>query len=330
MKCPKCGYLGFEASDRCRNCGYDFSLAADTGAASELPLHATAGPGEALTDLTLSQFEPTTPSDTLASLDLDRIIGSDGDAAATASSGATSGKPRARHSRPSPDHRNPPEALDAGPEGALPLFHGDADDTPLITTPRPVRPPLAVRRPTPEIPRSRARRVTPRLGEGELEFPPEAEREAAPLALDEPAEFYSELAPAASLPRLLASVIDIVLLGAINAAVVYLTLALAGLDTAQIRVLPFLPIAAFFVILDGGYLVAFIAASGQTIGKMLTGVKVVRDDGGRVDIQGAFVRAMGCGVAVLTAGLAYLPAFLTTDRRALQDRIAGTRVISAR
>ena len=27
MKCPKCGYLGFEDVDRCRNCGYDFSLA---------------------------------------------------------------------------------------------------------------------------------------------------------------------------------------------------------------------------------------------------------------------------------------------------------------
>src|SRR5687767_5970755 len=26
MKCPKCGYLGFEHADRCRNCGYDFSL----------------------------------------------------------------------------------------------------------------------------------------------------------------------------------------------------------------------------------------------------------------------------------------------------------------
>ncbi len=26
MKCPKCGYLGFERVDRCRNCGYDFSL----------------------------------------------------------------------------------------------------------------------------------------------------------------------------------------------------------------------------------------------------------------------------------------------------------------
>ena len=28
MKCPKCGYLGFEDMERCRNCGYDFSLTA--------------------------------------------------------------------------------------------------------------------------------------------------------------------------------------------------------------------------------------------------------------------------------------------------------------
>jgi uncharacterized RDD family membrane protein YckC len=26
MKCPKCGYLGFEDADRCRNCEYEFSL----------------------------------------------------------------------------------------------------------------------------------------------------------------------------------------------------------------------------------------------------------------------------------------------------------------
>jgi len=42
MKCPKCSYLGFETGDRCRNCGYDFSLFVDLGPASnepEWPLH---------------------------------------------------------------------------------------------------------------------------------------------------------------------------------------------------------------------------------------------------------------------------------------------------
>ena len=29
MKCPKCGYLGFDSGERCRNCGYDFSLVSD-------------------------------------------------------------------------------------------------------------------------------------------------------------------------------------------------------------------------------------------------------------------------------------------------------------
>jgi uncharacterized RDD family membrane protein YckC len=26
MKCPKCGYLGFDSAERCKNCGYEFSL----------------------------------------------------------------------------------------------------------------------------------------------------------------------------------------------------------------------------------------------------------------------------------------------------------------
>lgn len=32
MKCPKCAYVGFEPSDRCRHCGYDFSLMGETAA----------------------------------------------------------------------------------------------------------------------------------------------------------------------------------------------------------------------------------------------------------------------------------------------------------
>src|SRR5919205_773739 len=29
MKCPKCQYISFDRGERCRNCGYDFSLSED-------------------------------------------------------------------------------------------------------------------------------------------------------------------------------------------------------------------------------------------------------------------------------------------------------------
>src|SRR5688500_4895085 len=40
MKCPKCSYLSFEAGERCRNCGYDFSMATPPAddPAGDLPL----------------------------------------------------------------------------------------------------------------------------------------------------------------------------------------------------------------------------------------------------------------------------------------------------
>ena len=44
MKCPKCNYIGFEPTDRCRNCGYDFSLAPAGGRPRSRP--AAAAPNE--------------------------------------------------------------------------------------------------------------------------------------------------------------------------------------------------------------------------------------------------------------------------------------------
>src|SRR5688500_12252976 len=40
MKCPKCSYLSFEAGERCRNCGYDFSMSTPQAddPAGDLPL----------------------------------------------------------------------------------------------------------------------------------------------------------------------------------------------------------------------------------------------------------------------------------------------------
>jgi uncharacterized RDD family membrane protein YckC len=200
-----------------------------------------------------------------------------------------------------------------------------------------------VRRTTPEIPRTRPRRtVTPSrthdaLAVSQLEQeqddppPPGPEYSAPARSVRHDAHpGASAHAPAGVASRLAAAVIDIVLLGGIDTAVVYLTLALAGLTWEQYAMLPLAPLVGFLVILNGGYLVAFVAASGQTIGKMLTRVRVVGDDGRRVDVAGAALRAAGCGVSLLTAGAAYLPFFFTSERRTLQDRIAGTRVVSAR
>ena len=50
MKCPKCGYLGFERVERCRNCGYDFSLSVPA-AIPELPLRSDATEVAPLDDL---------------------------------------------------------------------------------------------------------------------------------------------------------------------------------------------------------------------------------------------------------------------------------------
>jgi uncharacterized RDD family membrane protein YckC len=336
MKCPKCGYLGFETSDRCRNCGYDFSLAIEAVPPPELPLQASPSLESPLADLVIADRNGTL-DDTAGALDLNRLIGTD----SADDTGATSSGPGASSARlareapgagaPSaPSAPSAPGHAPARKAGLPALPFGDRDDAeaPMIAQPRPARAPLSVRRTTPEIPRTRSRLVTPRPDEAELALPSEnAGGDGSVTVASTPA---AHAAAATASRRLLATLIDIALLGSINAAVLYLTLALSGLTFNDLGVLPLMPIAAFFAILDGGYLIAFVAASGQTIGKMIAGIRVTRDDGERVDFAVAALRAVGCGISLLTAGLGYLPAFLTADRRALQDRISGTRVVSAR
>jgi uncharacterized RDD family membrane protein YckC len=127
--------------------------------------------------------------------------------------------------------------------------------------------------------------------------------------------------------RVGATLIDGLLLATIDAAVLYFTLAIANVSLADVGRLPPIPLAAFLLFLNGGYLVAFTAAGGQTIGKMLTGVRVMGDDGCRVDVAGAVLRGAGCLLSILTLGIGYLPVVFTADARALHDRIAGTKVV---
>jgi resuscitation-promoting factor RpfA len=370
MKCPKCGYLGFETSDRCRNCGYDFSLTVRSDASSELPLRPPEAYESPLADLELGERE-VAHSKGENTLDLDRVIGGSASSAegsgfarrsrtrvavatppaldeeiesppaapaepiapgASASARATSGKLR----RDLEEAASGREVGPAAPAGELPLFGSapsEIDDTPLIT-PRPVRPPLSVRRATPDVVRGRTRSSrAPRRAEPPdlgLQLESQATEPVQVPAADSRPEAPAPARAAGALARLIAMLIDLVVLASIDAAVLYLTLGIAGLAVDHVTRVPPIPFVAFLLILNGGYLIGFTAASGQTIGKMATGIRVIGDDGQRVDVAGAVLRAAGCLLTLLTAGLGYLPAFFSIEGRAVQDRVAGTRVVSTR
>ena len=77
MKCAKCGYLGFERVERCRNCGYDFSLSS-TVTIPDLTLRSGDRELAPLDDLSLVDAATAPPPAIAmadASPDLDRMLG---------------------------------------------------------------------------------------------------------------------------------------------------------------------------------------------------------------------------------------------------------------
>jgi len=81
---------------------------------------------------------------------------------------------------------------------------------------------------------------------------------------------------------------------------------------------------AFHVI----YHTVLVGGCGQTLGKMLMGVVVVRRDGAPAGYGRALLRCVGGGLCLLTLGLGRLFVLFTRDRRALADFVAGTRPIT--
>lgn len=68
--------------------------------------------------------------------------------------------------------------------------------------------------------------------------------------------------------------------------------------------------------------------SGQSIGKMLTGLKVVNSDGTLPSFGGLFLRHLiGYPVTILTLGLGFIYSVFNENGRALHDFIAGTVVV---
>jgi len=291
VKCPKCGYLGFDSGERCRNCGYDFSLVSPPGAQSggrsvrNTPSVTRGGPP--LRDPRLARGARYRPS-------------------------------------PPPGAEGADRALAPLPEGTpveLPLFGGDVPVLP------PPRAPLAVRRATPTPARIRSRtptaqpRAIPLLG-GDFDAAlPASEADTLPANA---AQTQSPAAPAGR--RTAAAAIDLSLVALIDVIVLHFTLALCGLTFNDLHVLPVLPMAAFLLVLNGGYVVLFTGTLGQTFGKMATAIEVVSDRREKMDLRRAALRGAAMAVSLLPAGLGWL-AGLVGDHRGLHDRLAGTRVV---
>jgi uncharacterized RDD family membrane protein YckC len=348
MKCPKCLYIGFETGDRCKNCGYDFSLLAavdEPDAPEDLPLRA----GE----LELPSFDLSSAvDDAWAAPSIDRFRDLDVSEPTPALAMSFADEP-AMDELPKPTMTS-----SVATEPALPLFTPDAvDDEPLVKLPVSPRAPLSVRK-TPDTPRLRRTPSyeRPRLhDDAVLQFVEEPEDDveapspavsgrefalAGPGALpsappkdDDPPSWSRRLpAPDPDVSplsrRFTAAVIDHGILLSIDLVVIYFTLRLTELPLAEWRLLPMLPMAAFLLSLKVAYLSAFTTAGGQTIGKMATHIRVVSDDGGRLDPGRALRRAVLGLVSIATAGAPFLTAISDPARRGAHDRASGTRVVA--
>ena len=292
MKCPKCGYLGFDTGERCKNCGYDFSLLGQPDPAGPPGRHApSATPGGLLRDPRLARG--------------------------------------ARYRRSSQRGTDADGALRPLPEGTpvdLPLFGGESPVLP------PPRAPLAVRRATPTPTRLRPRTPTPQAGDMPLlAGGSDAAAPANPApdaALGQPPAADAAWPSATAGRRAAAAAIDLGLMALIDLVVVHFTLALCGLTFNELDVLPVVPMLAFLSVLNGGYVVLFTGTLGQTFGKMAMSIEVVSVRRDKMDLRRAALRGAALIVSLLPAGIGWL-AGLVGDHRGFHDRLAGTRVVRA-
>jgi len=129
--------------------------------------------------------------------------------------------------------------------------------------------------------------------------------------------------------RLLAVIIDLLILTVVDVIIIYFTMQLCYLTPDDLWMLPKGPLFAFLLVQNGGYLVAF-TAGGQTLGKMAAGIRVVQwETDASLDLGRAFLRTLMWAILAIPAGLGFLTAVFSRDHRGLHDRFAGTRVVRA-
>jgi len=87
--------------------------------------------------------------------------------------------------------------------------------------------------------------------------------------------------------------------------------------------LPWGYLAGIDLIVTLGYFTFFLGRTGQTPGKMLFGLKVLRKDGSEINYTQAMLRTMGYYLNHLTLGIGFLWIAVDPRKQGFHDKIAG-------
>ena len=131
--------------------------------------------------------------------------------------------------------------------------------------------------------------------------------------------------------RALAGVLDLVIQGVMvyAAAILFIMGAFAGAGSSSIVLVLVVSIATFIAILVGYHVLFEVYLGGQTPGKRMIGVKVVRMDGGPLGLSHSLIRTFLRIIDYLPAlyGIGVIAVFASRRNQRLGDMAAGTVVI---
>ena len=183
---------------------------------------------------------------------------------------------------------------------------------------------LPLRSPAPESPEAPPRRSPPSLDDDVLlgESDLEAEVELAP-PVEEPTPVER---PARVAERARAAAVDALLFAALSALVVYFTGRAARVDLAALAS-SWPALASYLGLLALFYAGYFTGTTGQTPGKLATGLRVVGANGRPPGYLRAMARALIGLLGTGLVGLGLLPMAFDPAARALHDRLFHTRVV---
>lgn len=113
-------------------------------------------------------------------------------------------------------------------------------------------------------------------------------------------------------------------------AAVRLGEAVAGAPEGQADPLRTVAWVSLPVIVSGLYQTLFVGWRGQTPGKILFRLKIIRTNGAEVGYGRAFVRWLGRILSFLLFGMGFLMIAFTKEKQGLHDKIAKTSVVRLR